>query len=489
MDFLFSFEWQDAVDILVISFLIHRLFLLFRGTTALHILLGLLFLWLCHAIAQASGLVLTSWFFQGLGAIAVLVIVVVFRNEIRDVVLQTSPARLFLGRPYQPETIDLPELERTVFKMAKNKTGAMLVFQQRDRLAEHLSEGIPLQGKWSPEIMVSIFAKESPLHDGAAIIQGDRIKLVGTYLPLTKKEGLPRQYGTRHRAAIGLSEMTDVVVVVISEERGEVSVVHRGEVERIPEPPQLQMVLTGLLLKSYTAVKPRTRVRELLTQAGGLLLTFLLVSASWSIYSGKQLSLINVTTAVDFRNIPESLELRRSSAERVEVQITGKRRLVSALKPEQVDAFLDLSEVEEGYHRIVLNGDNIELPLGLEVVRITPAAIRLEMEKRVERVMAVEPNIVGSPPAGYLIERIRVRPGSVKVSGPVSTLNNMLSLKTEPISVDDMEPEKREKIVEVPVVLSPASLRLLPGQDKRVLVTIQLKPKHNSEDSAKQLFP
>jgi uncharacterized protein (TIGR00159 family) len=489
MDFLFSFEWQDAVDILVISFFIHRLFLLFRGTTALQILLGLLLLWLCHTIAQASGLVLTSWFFQGLGAIAVLVIVVVFRNEIRDVVIQTSPARLFLGRPYQPWTIDLPEVERAVFKMAKKKTGAMLVFQQRDRLAEHLSEGIPLQGKWSPEIMASIFAKESPLHDGAAVIQGDRIKLVGTYLPLTKKEGLPRQYGTRHRAAIGLSEMTDVVVVVISEERGEVSVVHRGEVERISEPPQLQTVLTRLLLKSYTAAKPRTRVRELLIQAGGLLLTFLLVSTSWSIYSGKQLSLINITTAVDFRNIPETLELRRSSAESVEVQITGKRTLVSALKPEQVGAFLDLSEIDTGYHRIVLNGDNIELPLGLEVVRITPAAIRIEMEKRVERAIAVEPNIVGSPPAGYLIEKIRVRPGSVRVSGPVSTLKTMLSLSTEPISVDDIEPQRGEKIVKVPVVLSPASLRLLPGQNKEVLVTIQLKPKLTSEDSAEQLFP
>jgi diadenylate cyclase len=485
MDFLFSFKWQDVVDILVISFLVHRLFLLFRGTTALQILLGLLFLWLCHTLAQASGLVLTSWFFQGLGAIAVLVIVVVFRNEIRDVVIHTSPARLFLGRPHQPVAIDLPEVERAVFKMAKNRTGAMLVFQQRDKLAEHLSEGIPLHGKWSPEIMTSIFAKESPLHDGAAIIEGDRIKLVGAYLPLTKKEGLPRQYGTRHRAAIGLSEMTDVVVVVVSEERGEVSVVHRGEVELVPEPPQLQKILSRLLLGSYITVKPRTRMRELLIQAGGLLLTFILVSGAWGIYSGKQLSLINVSTAVDFRNIPESLELRRSSAERVEVQITGKRRLVSALNPEQVSAFLDLSAIEAGLHRIELNRNNIELPLGLEVVRITPTAIRIEMENRVEREIAVEPNVVGSPPDGYLIDRISVRPGSVKVSGPVSTLNSMLSLNTEPISVGDIEPQRGEKIVEVPVVLSPASIRLLPGQNKKVLVTVKLKSKPTSQDSSK----
>ena len=454
MDFLFSFKWQDVVDILVISFLVHRLFLLFRGTTALQILLGLLFLWLCHTIAQASGLVLTSWFFQGMGAVAVLIIVVVFRHEIRDVLIQTSPVRLFLGRPYQPWTINLPELERAVFKMAKNKTGALLVFQQRDRLAEYLSEGIPLHGRLSPEILASIFAEQSPVHDGAAIIQGDRIKLVGAYLPLTKKEGLPQHYGTRHRAAIGLSEVSDVVIVVISEERGQVSLVHRGEVAVIPEPPQLQTLLSQMLLGTYTAIKPRTRARELLTQAAGLLLTFLLVSASWGMYSGKQLSLINVTTAVDFRNIPEHMELRRSSSERVEVQITGKRRLVSALKPEQVGAFLDLSDIEAGFHRIVLNGDNITIPLGMEVVRITPAAIRLEMEKRVEKEIAVEPKTVGEPPAGYQIASIRVRPGTVQVSGPESTLRNILSLSTEPVTVSDIEPKNGEKTAEVSVVLS-----------------------------------
>ena len=478
MDFLFSFQWQDVVDILVISFLVHRLFLLFRGTTALQILLGVLFLWLCHTIAQASGLVLTSWFFQGVGAVAVLVIVVVFRNEIREVLIQTNPVRLFLGRPYEPWTVDLPEVERAVFQMAKSGTGGLIVFQQRDRLAEHLREGIVLGGKLSPEIIASIFAKESPVHDGATIIQGARIKLVGAFLPLTKREGLPQHYGTRHRAAIGLSEVCDAVIVVISEERAEVSVVYKGEVGLIQEPPQLQMALGSLLLGVDSG-----------TKLAGLLVTFLLVSGFWGIYSGKQLSLINVTTSVDFRNIPENIELRRSSSERVEVQITGKRRLVSALNPEQVGAFLDLSEIDAGLHRLVLNADNIDLPLGMEVVRITPATIRVEMEQRIQKDIAVEPQIVGKPPAGYRIERISVRPGSVKVSGPKSTLNSMLSLSTESISVSDIQPQKGETVLEVPVVLSPASLRLLPGQNKNIRVTILLIPNKSSKTSPRTTFP
>ena len=113
----------------------------------------------------------------------------------------------------------------------------------------------------------------------------------------------------------------------------------------------------------------------------------------------------------------------------------------------------------------------------MEVVRITPAAIRLEMEKRIEKEMAVEPNTVGEPPAGYQIDSIRVRPGTVRVSGPESTLTTILSLSTEPVTVSDIDAKKGEKTVEIPIVLSPTSLRLLPGQNKKVSVKIKLKAK------------
>jgi len=150
---------------------------------------------------------------------------------------------------------------------------------------------------------------------------------------------------------------------------------------------------------------------------------------------------------------------------------------------------LDLSKIDAGFHRLVLNADNIELPLGMEVVRITPAAIRLDMEERIKKDIAVEPQVVGEPPAGYKIERISVRPGSVKISGPKSTLDAMLSLSTESISVSDIQPLEGEKVLEVPVVLSPASLRLLPGQSKNVRVTIQLIPNKSSKTSPVTEFP
>jgi YbbR domain-containing protein len=223
-----------------------------------------------------------------------------------------------------------------------------------------------------------------------------------------------------------------------------------------------------------------------LANAGGFLATFLLVATVWGIYSGKQLSLISITTPIDFRNIPENLVLMNASTEKVEVQITGRRRLVSGLQPEQVEAFLDLKGITFGVHPLVLNQESIELPLGLEVVRLTPPTVRVEMEQRVEKRVAVTPKLEGSPPAGYEIDKVNVKPESVKVSGALSILQATSSLFTEPIDLATIEPGSGEMTVEVPLVLSSASLRLLAGESKDVRVDVELRSHRTDSDDQKE---
>jgi hypothetical protein len=334
-----------------------------------------------------------------------------------------------------------------------------------------------------PHILESIFGKESPVHDGATVIRGNRISRVGTFLPLTRKEGLPQQFGTRHRAAIGLSELTDAVVLVISEERGEISLVHKGIVERVHDRAYLEQELKRLLTGLPAETKPQPRPPVFTTQIGGLVLTFLLVALIWGVYSGGQLSLITVTAPVYFRNIPANLELRKASADKVEVQITGKRQLVAALKADQVRAFLDLQPVEAGSHRLDLSAENINLPPGLDVVRITPSNIRVEMEPFTVKEVAVKPELTGSPPRGYQIDTVRVIPRTIKVGGSSSALRAVTSLSTEPIDLASIPPERKEKTFDVPLVLFPASLHLLPDENKTVRVHIRLRPQRGSAES------
>lgn len=486
LDVLSAFKWHDLLDILVVSFIFHRLFILFRGTTALQIILGLLFLWVIQGIAEAGGLVLTSWLFQGVGAVAVLVIVVVFRNEIREVLFQTNPVRLFFGSTQETRRMSVESIVQAVFRLAKTKTGALIVLQNRDSVEPHLKEGFALDARFNPAIIESIFVKQSPIHDGAIIIRANRISRVGSFLPLTQKEGLSHHFGSRHRAAIGLSEVCDAVILVVSEERGEVSLVSRGKVRSCNQPQELRDALVRLLVGIFPKKRPkRSRRRIWFAQAGGLLLTFLTVSLVWGIYSGRQFSLITTTTSIDFRNIPDNLELMKTSAERVELQISGKRRLVSALEPEQVEAFVDLKGKTYGAYQIALNQDSIELPVGLEVVRITPSKIQVELEQRAEKKLTVKPQFIGASPVGYKMEKIKVKPDYVKVSGAVSVLQKTDSIPTEPIELNRIEPTDEKHEIEVPLVLPSSSVRLLPGERKEVRVSFELQPGGDFGDNIK----
>jgi len=473
-DIFFPFKWHDVIDILVISLIVHRLFLLFRGTTAFQIILGLLFLWLLQAIAQTAGLVLTSWFFQGLGAVAVLVIVVIFRNEIREILIQTNPVRFFLGRPYNKPKISTAMIVQAAFRLANNKTGALMVLQNQDKLDDYLHEGIVLDAKFTPQIMESIFTGQSPVHDGAAIIKGNRIAKVGTFLPLTHQTGLPQRFGTRHRAAIGIAEVSDAVVIVVSEERGEVSLVNKGNVKSIEEPQQLKNMLTALLSGDYTKSEPQKKTLALRSHISGLFLTFLIVLTFWGIYSGRQFSLINISTPIIFRNIPENLELIKTSAEKVETQITGKRRLVSALKKEQVGAFIDLKDTDSGAHDFILTQDNINLPLGLDVVRVTPSILKLTFEQRIVKKLFVKPKFTGLPSSKYRIDKVSVTPEFIKVNGEATLLDKTVNIFTETIDLEKTKLQSGKNTFNAPLIISPASLRLISGQDMMVKVSIWL---------------
>ncbi len=470
-------EWKNFLDILVISFILHRLFLLMRGTVAFQVSIGLVVLWLFQEVANAAGLVLTSWFFRAIGAVAVLVIVVVFRNELREILVHTNPIRFLLGRTRQTREVGYHLVAQAAFRLAHRRVGALIVIQNEDELRGSVRGGLPFDANLLPELLESIFSKESPVHDGAVIIRGNRIDQAGTFLPLSKEETLPQHFGTRHRAAIGLTEICDAVVLVVSEERGDISLVHRRNAERIYNPDQLEKRLDFLLAtKDVSQGKARKGGSAWLTHGVGLLLAFVLVSAFWGLYAGREFSLVSLKAPVYYRDIPEDLQLKKASTEEVEVQVSGRRGLVSSLDPQQVRAFLSLGGIGAGKHEFVLKSENIVLTPGLEVERITPLSITIEMERILVKTVRVRADLVGPPPDGFEVDTVRVKPDSVRVRGPATILGDVTSMQTGPIDLQSLRVRDGQANQEASLMLASPSMGLPDLERGQVQVSIRFRP-------------
>jgi uncharacterized protein (TIGR00159 family) len=242
-----SFGWWDAVDILIVAFLIYELLQFLRGTHAVQIAFGGLMLVALYWASVLFNLQTVNWLLRTFLPVVVFGIIVVFQAEIRKGLAHLGRVPFFSGaaRRRQEETVD--EIVLAATGLAGERTGAIVVLEREMGLRSYIETGISLEAVVTYDLLVSIFNPATPLHDGAVVIQGDRIAAAACFLPLTVNPQLSRTLGSRHRAAIGLSEDTDAVAVVVSEETGLISVVEGGSIERGLDGPALRKRLLGLL--------------------------------------------------------------------------------------------------------------------------------------------------------------------------------------------------------------------------------------------------
>ena len=228
---LSEFRWIDLIDILIVTFVVYRLILLVKGTRAERMLWGLAVIVLVYFVSQRMELFTLHWILSNFLSSIVIIVIVVFQRDIRRVLVQVGRTSFFSrGLGLKEELLE--ELTKAALQMSKNKTGALIVLERDVGLGDYLDVGIEIDAKVSSEMVLSIFNPTSPVHDGAAIIRKGRISRVGCFLPLARDPEISKSLGTRHRAALGLTEDTDAVIIVVSEETGEVSLVVNREIIR-----------------------------------------------------------------------------------------------------------------------------------------------------------------------------------------------------------------------------------------------------------------
>ena len=257
-----SFGWADILDILMVAIIIFLLFRSLRGdSTVLNIVLVLVFLLVLQAVVTALGMRMMTALLSALLDVGVLAVLILFQPEIRHmlnrVAVQSGIARrsgqLFnrlLGiKEEKMGSHSAEELGEAVRAMSAEKTGALIVLQHKSSMEEYMDTGDRFEADINRRLIMNIFFKNSPLHDGAMIIVGDHIAAARCQLPMTNRTDIPAHYGMRHRAAIGLSEDTDADIIVVSEETGNVSFVRGGEIHTVQDMKELRQLLGSLMTK------------------------------------------------------------------------------------------------------------------------------------------------------------------------------------------------------------------------------------------------
>jgi uncharacterized protein (TIGR00159 family) len=247
VELLDNFRLQDAVDIGIVAFLVYSLIELIRGTRAARMLVGLSVLVAIYLSSRLFDLYTLNWILDNFLSSVLLVLVIIFQDDIRRALVQVG-SRPFFGGVARLGGQDLDEIVRAVVALATRRIGALVVLERETGLNEFVEAGTPIDAEITEELLVSLFAPGSPLHDGACIIRKGRVTAAGCFLPLTANPDVSKALGTRHRAAIGVSEDTDAVVVVVSEEDGALSLVLDGRITRDLDAATLRGTLQPLLV-------------------------------------------------------------------------------------------------------------------------------------------------------------------------------------------------------------------------------------------------
>jgi len=370
----------DLIDVLIVAVLLWAGLSWVRHARARLALAGVAIAGALYLLARQLHLQMTVWILQGFFAVGVLVLVVVFQDDLRRGLEQLAVWGLRRRPPAAPaDAVDA--LVGAVRRMAAERTGALIVIPGREPIERHVAGGVEIDGRLSEPLLLSIFDSHSPGHDGAVVVEGERVRRFALHLPLSTDGAQLGGGGTRHAAALGLAERTDALCVVVSEERGTVSVARDGRLTRLPGPEALAAELRRFLLRVSERQAPAGFLRgvarrwpeALVATAASAGLWFLLVP-------GSALDRFSRRVPVVVDNLPAGWQLESVEPAEVEVVFEGSRRSVllsgGNARPEvHVDALL----AQLGRRTFEIDAGDVRHPEGWRPVALDPDRVKLSL--------------------------------------------------------------------------------------------------------------
>ncbi len=437
------FSWRAVLDILLITaglFFLNRT-LLRLGTWK--IMAGIFMAFLVFVLANALNLQGIEWIYQNVSHVAVLGLIVIFQPELRKVLekaVSVTPGR------HRDQDSQLPALIAEGFmKLAHDRCGAILVFPGKEPIRDKLSGGYQLNAIPSIPLILSIFDPNSPGHDGAVLIEGNRLTQFGVRLPMSQSARLSEDYGTRHHAAMGLAEQTDALALVVSEERGRVSAFVNGEMRPLANAGEITRAIIahqremGFLKRDNS---PRIRKGTIFQ----LVVSLIVASAFWSTLIVAQREIVErvLPVTIDYTSPAENLALVGDKEDEVKLHLTGPKSDMDTLIANPPTVKVDLSRMAKGSQTIIITSENLRLPKGVTLLDTSPQQLKLTLAEVVEKNVAITPQIIGKLPGALKLGKITVTPETVLVTMPISKDEKPVSeVLTTPIYLDSITTDSR----------------------------------------------
>src|SRR5262245_526328 len=375
----------DVIDILLVALILYTASAWIKQTRAAFIVRGLFIFVAIYIIARQFGLELTAWIFQGFFAIFLIMIVVIFQEELRQI-FERIALRSFTFRtslPLRSETADI--LTRTLADLARDRVGALVVVQGKDPLGRHITGGIESDSKLSEPILKSIFDPHSPGHDGAVIIERDRIARFAAHLPLSKDLSQLTNRGTRHSAALGLAELTDALGLVVSEERGRLSGARHGRLNLLTNPQELAFELQQFLQEKYPlpANKKWHSVQLLRENWLAKAVTVVLAIGLWYVLvPGSERIEATYSIPVIVENLPQDFAIKSLTRDFVQATFVGPKRAFYLFDPSKLKVNIDASQIESGRRTFRITEQNIRFPKDIVLQELTPSTLQISVSRQ-----------------------------------------------------------------------------------------------------------
>ncbi len=459
----------DLLDLVIIAVFAYIAILFLRQTRSLTAFIGISVLGIIYILARTFHLYITALILQSFFSIFVVILVIVFQDELKRSfeLIATTGTRRMNHKSLISFSSTIFSIVQATSNLMRKKHGALIIIPGQELIERHTRGGNILDGIVTSPLLESIFDPASPGHDGAVIISKDRISKFGIHLPLSQNLKQIKERGTRHSAAIGISERSDVLAIVVSEERGEISIAKHGKMKVLKDTQELEKHLNQHYKEKFPE-KPRNFFRNLFREKGiEKILAIVVACLAWFfIVFQAEIVQRDFNIPISYTNISEEKIIESTFPETVNITLSARgQNVLNTLSADSIRITISGEKINSGINEIELSRNHITHPFNVSIVNITPSIIEVNVQEYRTYELPIELDFEKEIPNGN-IKEISVNPNKIKVLIPTEE-EAPSSLLTEKININGID---QENTIETKIIL-PETYKIHKDSTRNVLVT------------------